>query len=120
MMCSYPFIMHMLKFALKRLAAPKCASRTPCSAAPSHRAPVFDFRAHFCHSAPMETHAFGFRLRAKAPEGPKAISYQFHGGVPHAPGTRQHAVRRIPDRLATPNGRNTCLLQRIPYRWSLP
>ena len=31
--------------------------------------PVFDFRAHFCHSAPMETHAFGFRLRANAPEG---------------------------------------------------
>jgi hypothetical protein len=29
--------------------------------------PVFDFRAHFCHSAPMETHAFGFRLRANAP-----------------------------------------------------
>ena len=24
----------------------------------------------------METHAFGFRLRANAPEGPKAISYQ--------------------------------------------
>ena len=33
--------------------------------------PVFDFRAHFCHSAPMETHAFGFRLRANAPEGQK-------------------------------------------------
>ena len=32
---------------------------------------VFDFRAHFCHSAPMETHAFGFRLRANAPEGQK-------------------------------------------------
>jgi hypothetical protein len=26
--------------------------------------PVFDFRARFCHSRPMETHAFGFRLRA--------------------------------------------------------
>jgi HPt (histidine-containing phosphotransfer) domain-containing protein len=45
---------------------------------------VFDFRAHFCHSAPKETHAFGFRLPANAPEGqkrfpissPKAISYQ--------------------------------------------
>jgi hypothetical protein len=33
--------------------------------------PVFDFRAHFCHSAPMETHAFGFRLRANTPEGQK-------------------------------------------------
>jgi hypothetical protein len=31
------------------------------------RQPVFDFRAHFCHSAPMETHAFGFKLRANAP-----------------------------------------------------
>ena len=37
---------------------------------------VFDLRADFCHSAPMETHAFGFRLRANAPEGQKAISYQ--------------------------------------------
>ena len=56
---------------LKRPAAPECASRTPCSAAPSPPAAVFDFRAHFCHSAPMETHAFGFRLRANAPEGQK-------------------------------------------------
>ena len=55
---------------LKRPAAPKCASRTPCSAAPALRR-QFDFRAHFCHSAPMETHAFGFRLRANAPEGQK-------------------------------------------------
>jgi hypothetical protein len=39
---------------------------------------LFDFRAHFCHSAPpMETHAFGLRLRANAPEGQKRfpISY---------------------------------------------
>jgi hypothetical protein len=27
---------------------------------------VFDFRAHFCHSAPMETDAFGFRFPANA------------------------------------------------------
>jgi hypothetical protein len=33
--------------------------------------PVFDFRAHFCHSAPMKTHAFGLTLRANAPEGQK-------------------------------------------------
>ena len=38
--------------------------------------PVFDFRAHFCHSAPMEAHAFSFRLRAQRPGVPKAISYQ--------------------------------------------
>jgi hypothetical protein len=30
-----------------------------------------DLRAQFCHCAPMETHAFGFRLRANAPEGQK-------------------------------------------------
>jgi hypothetical protein len=43
----------------------------------------FDFRAYFCHSALMETHASGFRLPVNAPEGPKrfpispkAISYQ--------------------------------------------
>ena len=35
------------------------------------RKPVFDARAHFCHSAPMETHALGFRLRANAPKGQK-------------------------------------------------
>jgi hypothetical protein len=35
------------------------------------RAPAFDFRAHFCHSAPMETHGFGFRPRANTPEGQK-------------------------------------------------
>ena len=52
-------------------AAPECASRTPCSAAPSPPATVFDFRAHFCHSAPMETHAFSFRLPANAPDGEK-------------------------------------------------
>ena len=28
---------------------------------------MFDFRAHFCHSAPIETHAFG----SNAPEGQK-------------------------------------------------
>ena len=33
--------------------------------------PVLDFRAQFYHSAPMETHAFGFSLRANAPEGQK-------------------------------------------------
>jgi hypothetical protein len=32
---------------------------------------AFDFRAQFCHSAPMETHAFGLRLPANAPEGQK-------------------------------------------------
>ena len=38
---------------------------------PALRRQLFDFRAHFCHSAPMETHAFGFRLPANAPEGEK-------------------------------------------------
>jgi hypothetical protein len=39
--------------------------------APATRKTVLDFRAHFCHSAPIEMHAFGFRLPANAP---KAIS----------------------------------------------
>ena len=38
---------------------------------------VFDLRAHFCHSAPMEMHAFGFRLRANAPEGQKRFPISF-------------------------------------------
>ena len=33
--------------------------------------PVFDSRPHLCHSVPMQTHAFGFRFRANAPNGPK-------------------------------------------------
>ncbi len=39
--------------------------------------PCLTFRAHFCHFALMETHAFGFRLPANAPEGQKRfpISY---------------------------------------------
>jgi hypothetical protein len=37
----------------------------------------------------METHAFGFRLRANAPEGPKAISYQLGLGL-----TQQGIQRR--------------------------
>jgi hypothetical protein len=32
---------------------------------------VFDFRAHFCHSAPVGTHAFGYTLPAQHPEGQK-------------------------------------------------
>ncbi len=43
----------------------------PLFSGPSPPAPVFDFRAHFCHSARMEAHAFGFRLRANAPESQK-------------------------------------------------
>ena len=34
-------------------------------------APVFDFRPTFVTLRRMETHAFGFRLRANAPEGQK-------------------------------------------------
>ena len=56
---------------LKRPAAPKCDSRTPCSAATNSPAPVFDFRAHFCHCIYIETHAFGFRPPADAQEGQK-------------------------------------------------
>ena len=38
---------------------------------PVLRRQLFDFRVHFCYSAPMEARAFGFRLRANAPEGQK-------------------------------------------------
>jgi acyl-CoA-binding protein len=46
----------------------------PLFSGPQPRAPLFDFRPHFCHSAPMETHAFGSRVRANAPEGQKRFS----------------------------------------------
>ena len=42
---------------------------------------AFDFRAHFSHSAPMETHALGFRLPANAPEGQKRFPTSFHNYV---------------------------------------
>ena len=45
--------------------------------------PVFDFRAHFCHFAPIETHAFGFRLPANAGEGHKRFPIRrYHMGDP--------------------------------------
>ena len=49
------------------------APLAPLSSGPSPPAAAFDFRAHFCHSAPMETHTFGFRLRANAPEAQKGF-----------------------------------------------
>ena len=55
-------------------------------------APVFDFRAHFCHSAPpMETHAFGFRLRANAPEGQKRFPISSVGEKPWPDGSKANA-----------------------------
>jgi hypothetical protein len=47
------------------------------------RQPVFDFRAYLCQSA-IDAHAFGFRLRAEAPEDKKAIfdQYQSAGVMP--------------------------------------
>ena len=45
---------------LKRPAAPECASRTLVQRPPAfRRQPVFDFEAHSCYSAPMETHDSG-------------------------------------------------------------
>jgi hypothetical protein len=42
----------------------KNAPLAPLVQRPTALPTVFDFPTHFCHSAPMETHAFGFRLRA--------------------------------------------------------
>ena len=71
-------LMHLLIASERSWAAfstPKSRLRNslspPASTPRNPKKPVFDFRAHFCHSAPMETHAFGFRLRANAPEGQK-------------------------------------------------
>jgi hypothetical protein len=62
---------------------------TPCAASPGPPAAAFDFRARFCHSAPMEMHAFGFRLWANASEGQKRFSISSLSrprGVRPAPG----------------------------------
>jgi hypothetical protein len=84
---------------LKRPAAPKCASRTPCSAAPALRRqlfrvasappnpkkPVFDFRAHFVTLRPWKRTLSasdsgptpgGKKSVPISPGRPKAISYQ--------------------------------------------
>ena len=61
---------------LKRPAAPKCASRTPCSAAPSPpAAAVFDLRPTF---VTLRHGNARFRLQTpgQRPGGRKAISYQ--------------------------------------------
>ena len=61
------------------MSSPECASRTPCSAAstlrraacgraPQPEKPVFTSGPTFV-TLPMETHVFGFTLRANAPEG---------------------------------------------------
>ena len=42
------------------------------------KARVFDFQAHFCDSAPIETHALSFRLRANAPDGQKRFPISQH------------------------------------------
>ena len=52
------------------------AKRSISSSGPQPSGPVFDFRAHFCHSAPMETHAFRLPTPGQRPGGPKAIFYQ--------------------------------------------
>ena len=64
---------------LKRPAAPECASRTPCSASffglrarpATRKSSCFISRPTFVTLRPWKTHAFGFRLRANAPEGQK-------------------------------------------------
>ena len=48
---------------------------------PALRQPAFDFRAPFCHCAPMEAHAFGFRLRANARRTKSDFISKMNGGV---------------------------------------
>ena len=62
-------------------SGPQPSGGAGCDALRNPKKPVFDFRAHFCHSAPMETHAFGFRLRANAPEGQKRFPISRKSGL---------------------------------------
>ena len=80
---------------LKRPAASSSSARTLVQRPPSLRRQlfrvadalrnpkktVFDFRAHFCHAAPMETHAFGLRIPANAPKGQKPFSVSRKSGL---------------------------------------
>ena len=50
---------------------PHGTKQKPRRGEPPAAAFLGDFQAHFCHPAPMEPQAFGFRLRANAPEGQK-------------------------------------------------
>ena len=67
---------------------------------------AFDFRAYFCHSAPMETHAFGFRHRDNAPEGQKRFPISDLGagrsGAVAANVSRSHVVSSKPHTLGEP------------------
>ena len=53
------------------LSGPQPSGGRVAGAPRNPKKPVFDFRAHFYHSAPIETHASSFKLRANAPEGQK-------------------------------------------------
>jgi hypothetical protein len=54
-----------------RPPAPECTSPTLVQRPAGLLRPCLTSRPTFCHSAPMETHAFGFRLRANASAGQK-------------------------------------------------
>ena len=56
--------------------------------------PVFDFRAHFCHSAPIETR-FRLQTPGQRPGGPKAISYQFTFEAPRGPAGARPRVNDV-------------------------
>jgi hypothetical protein len=55
----------------------------PLFSGPSPRAPVFDFRAHFCHSGPWKRTLSASDSGPQRPGGPKSISYQSRLAIPH-------------------------------------
>ena len=77
------FYAHNCSLPPETLGSARVRFSHPCSATPALR-PVFDFRAHFCHSAPMETPTSGFGLRANAPEGQKRFPISSEATLPLA------------------------------------
>ena len=70
--------------------------------------PLFDFRAHFCHSAPMEAPAFGFRLRATAPKSQKRF--------PISRALRVAGAVCVTTTSRNPSGGFPTITRRITYR----
>ena len=89
--------------ALKRPASARVRLSHPLFSGPSlpSPAPVFDFRAQFCHSALMETRAFGFRHRPKPPRA-KSDFLSVGRRLRTLGGTKSHfaslAIRRSEER----------------------
>ena len=94
---------------------PPAAAFSDCGGAPRTGTPVFDFRAPLCHSAPMETHAFGFhfrttprRAKSESPIGRANTGYSMRLAVRDTPLQRIGSSAHVPFTLDPETRRRPC------------